>query len=219
MPAVAAEPASPQIVAVPVAGGSKKKKLMLLGVVVLLALLVAGAGALLYLKNKAAHAAAEGADDDVATAAHKSDKADPAHPPTFLPLDPFVVNLADKDADRYAQIGIILEVDSALFADQMKAYMPAIRNAILMILAHKNSRELLERSGKQQLADEIMRETVRPMGIDIAAPEPVQEKPAAAEGEGAKAEVAEVKPKPAARKRSAEHNPVRHVHFSNFIIQ
>ncbi len=30
--------------------------------------------------------------------------------------------------------------------------MPAIRNAILMILAHKTSQELLDRDGKEQLA-------------------------------------------------------------------
>ena len=46
--------------------------------------------------------------------------------------------------------------------------MPAIRNAILMILAHKTSHELLERAGKEQLAAEILRETVRPLGITIA---------------------------------------------------
>ena len=92
------------------------------------------------------------------------------HPPTFLPLDPFVVNLADRDADRYAQVGITLELDSPAFADQIKAYMPAIRNAVLMILAQKTSRELLDREGKEQLAAEIQREAVRPMGIVIAAP-------------------------------------------------
>jgi flagellar FliL protein len=99
----------------------------------------------------------------------------------------------------------------------MKAYMPAIRNAILMILAHKNSRELLERAGKEQLAEEILRETVRPMGIEIAAPIPI--KKVKAEGADDEAE-AEVEPKRKRSKKAAgEHNPVRHVHFSSFIIQ
>ena len=213
MSAVAADPASPDVVA-PIKGG--KKKLIVIGAAVLLILAIAGAGGVLFLKNKAAHAAEENGDED-ASAVHSVAKSDPAHPPTFLPLDPFVVNLADKEADRYAQIGIVLEVDSALFADQMKAYMPAIRNSILMILAHKSSRELLERSGKEQLADEILRETVRPMGIDIAAPEPIQQKAADAPANGASAMPA-AKAKPKAR-RAGPHNPVRHVHFSNFIIQ
>ncbi|HEX7435136.1 MAG TPA: flagellar basal body-associated FliL family protein, partial [Caldimonas sp.] len=186
----------------------------LIGAVALALLLVAGAGAAFWLKSRAAHAAAESADEEIATPEQVA-KTDPAHPPTFLPLDAFVVNLADRDVDRYAQIGITLEVDSALFADQMKAYMPAIRNAILMIIAHKTSRELLERAGKEQLAAEIMRETVRPMGIDIPAPEPAAPKTAEAAPEDASAEVPALK-KPV---RRGPHNPVRHVHFSNFIIQ
>ncbi|MCK7493223.1 MAG: flagellar basal body-associated FliL family protein [Comamonadaceae bacterium] len=28
-----------------------------------------------------------------------------------MPLDPFTVNLADRDAERYAQVGITLEVE------------------------------------------------------------------------------------------------------------
>ena len=93
--------------------------------------------------------------------------------PVYLPLDPFIVNLADKDVDRYAQIGITLELESTVFADQVKAYMPAVRNAILLILAQKTSQRPARPRGKEELAEEIMREAVRPMGIEILAPEPV----------------------------------------------
>lgn len=214
MSAVAADPALTD--AAPAKGG--KKKLLMILVLVLVLVLAGGAAAMLLLKKKAAHAAEDGAEDESSVVHKAAGKADPAHPPTFLPLEPFVVNLADRDADRYAQVGVVLEVDSALFADEMKAYMPAIRNAILMILAHKNSRELLERAGKEQLADEIMRETVRPMGIDIAAPKPIK-KATKPKAEGADDEAAEepaVKPEP---RRGGVRNPVRHVHFSSFIIQ
>lgn len=218
--AAAADPAAPEGVG---RFKGRKKKLILIGAVVMLLLLVAAAATVLVLRNKAAHAADDAADDGVALSAHEAAKADPAHPPAFLPLEPFVVNLADNEADRYAQVGIVLEVDSALFADQMKAYMPAIRNAILMILAGKTSRELLQRSGKEQLAEEIQRETVRPMGIDIAAPEPIRPKTADAFSSGADpSDAATPKQKPNsnnAAKRVVPHNPVRHVHFSNFIIQ
>ncbi len=184
--------------AAPPAKTGRKKLVVIVAVVsvVLLALVAAGA---IVLKNRAAQAAALALDDDFA-AAPSAVKRDPKNAPTFLPLDPFVVNLADRDADRYAQIGITLEVDNAAFADEMKAYMPAIRNNVLMILAQKTSRELLERAGKEQLAAEVQREAVRPMGIIVSAP------PAP----GASA---------AARKGRSQHNPVRQVHFSNFIIQ
>jgi flagellar FliL protein len=208
----AAAVATPDVT-VPIKAG-KRKKLILIGAAVLLAIALVGAAAALWLKNRAAHALEEAGDDEVAVQV-KTAKPDPAHPPTFLPLDIFVVNLADKDAERYAQVGITLEVESAVFAEQMKTYMPAIRNAVLMILAHKTSHELLERAGKEQLADEILRETVRPLGISI--PGPAARKPVTAAVDGSLAEAPTKKSKSAAAQ--APHNPVRYVHFSNFIIQ
>jgi flagellar FliL protein len=212
-PAATAAAAAPADGAAPPAKG--KKKLIIIVAAVVLVLLLAGGGTMFWMKKKAAAAAAAAEEGDT-PAAHATAKHDPAHPPTFVPLDPFVVNLADKDADRYAQIGITLEIDDPKFADQLKAYMPAIRNGILMVLAHKTSAELLERSGKLALADEIMRETVRPLGIEVDEPE--AEKPAAKVADGAAAddEVPKVKKKP---KKPVADNPVKHVHFSNFIIQ
>jgi flagellar FliL protein len=195
-----------------------KKKLIIIVVAVLLLLVIAGGAAMLLLKKKAA----QDADGDETTASasaagHHGDKPDLKHPPTFLPIDPFVVNLADKDADRYAQVGITFEVEDPKFAEQMKAFMPAIRNGILMILSHKASKDLLDRSGKEQLSAEILRESARTMGIEVEEPEPVTE--AKAEGEKA-ADDDEPKPKKKARKKApAEPNPIKHVHFSNFIVQ
>ena len=204
--------------AVPVKKG--KKKLIIIAAAVVLVLAIVGAGAAVFLKKRAAHAA-EAGDETSAQADAQHAKPDLKHPPTFLPLDPFVVNLADKEADRYAQVGITLEVEDAKFAEQMKAFMPAIRNGILMILAHKTSRELLDRAGKEQLASEILRESARTMGIEVEEPEAVQDKPAAS-ADKADADD-EDKPKPKAKKKAhkapAEPNPIKHVHFSNFIVQ
>ncbi|MES3012664.1 MAG: flagellar basal body-associated FliL family protein [Pseudomonadota bacterium] len=214
MSAAAAAPADAGA-AVPVKRG--RKKLIIIAAAVLL-LLVVGAGATVFLLKKREAAAAEA--DEVTTgagAAHQTAKPDLKHPPTFLPLDPFVVNLADKDADRYAQVGITIEVVDAKFADQMKLFMPAIRNGILMILAHKDSKELLDRNGKEQLAAEILRDASRTMGIEVEAPEPVAAKKV--EGEVEDDEVPTPKKKKAKKKADAEPNPIKHVHFSNFIVQ
>ena len=203
-----------------------KKKLIIMLAAVLLVVLAGGGGAAFYMKKKAAAAAAaeEGAEEGGAANDHKTAKRDPKHPPTFLPLDPFVVNLADKDADRYAQIGITLELQDAKFADELKLYMPAIRNGILMILAHKTSGELLERSGKEMLAGQVQLEAARTMGIAVAEPAAVTEaKPAdthAAKEDGDDEVEGEKKPKKKkAKKAAGEPNPILHVHFSNFIIQ
>lgn len=158
-------------IAVPARG---KKKLIILIAVALSVVLAAAGGGLWFVKHRAAAEAAS--DEDGQPIAEASAKK-PHAPPTFVALEPFVVNLADKDAERYAQIGITLELDDPKVADEMKVYLPAIRDAILMILAHKTSAELLTRAGKEALAAEIMRESVRPMGIDpgpAAADSPVQ---------------------------------------------
>ena len=218
MSAAAAPTVNAGAAAVPAKKG--KKKLIIIAVAVLLVLLIAGGGAAFFLKKRAAAQAAENGEETTAHAeGHHSDKPDLKHPPTFLPLDPFVINLADKDADRYAQVGITIEVVDSKFAEQMKLFMPAIRNGILMILAHKSSKELLDRNGKEQLAAEILRDASRTMGIDVEEPEPVVAKKAEGE-EVVDDEVPAPKKKKAKKKAAdAEPNPIKHVHFSNFIVQ
>jgi flagellar FliL protein len=190
---------------------AKGNKKMIVIVMLVLLLAAAGGGAMMFMKKKAS---ADG--DAVEETSYAGDhgggdgKPDLKHPPTFLPLDPFVINLADKDADRYAQIGITIEVSDAHFAEEMKAFMPAIRNGILMILAHKSSKELLERAGKEQLADEILRDASRTMGIEVEDPD---------DDEATDANQSKAKPKKKKRRRAPEPNPIKHVHFSNFIVQ
>lgn len=187
-----------------VAKKGSKKLWIIIGVVVLL--VAGGGGGYVMMQRKAAAAAAEAEGGHEAGAeaapAHKAHKRDAHTPPAYLPLDPFVVNLADRDNDRYAQIGITLEIDDPKFADEMKAYMPAVRNAILMILSHKTAADMLGREGKELLAAEIAREAVRPMGINI--------------------EVESEEDPPATKKKrraAPVYNPVQQVHFSSFIVQ
>jgi flagellar FliL protein len=216
MAAVSAATAPVDAGAVPLKRG--KKKLLIIAGGVLALVLAGGGGGVWVLKKRAAHAAALAEGDEAAgseaTAATAAAKPESKGVPVFLPLDPFIVNLSDKEVDRYAQIGITLELESTVFADQVKAYMPAVRNAILLLLAQKSSKDLLGRSGKEELAGEIMREAVRPMGIEVLAPEPVTVAGAAS---GAQDEAPVQSTKKA--KKGAVRNPVQHVHFSSFIIQ
>jgi flagellar FliL protein len=184
-------------VAVPVKSG--KKKLIIIVVAVLLLLAAAGGGAVFWLKSKAqAEQDAEEAEDgNSAAEASTAPKRDPKAVPVFVALDNFTVNLADRETDRYAQIGISLELNDTKAGDRIKVFMPAIRNNILMVLAHKRSSDLLERSGKERLAAEVLRETERALGLQPQAP-----------GSAAKKQAEDEEPR-----------PVRAVHFSNFIIQ
>lgn len=181
-------------------GGGKKKLIIIIAIV--LVLVLAGVGALLMMKKKAAANADEeggAAEETHAPAAH----AKPGTPPTFVPLDPFTVNLADKEVDRFAQVGVTLEVADPKFADQLKAYMPAIRNNVLLVLSHKTSAELLTVEGKEKLAREIRREAVRPMGIEL---DDEDEEDTDA-------------PKKKKRKKKQVESPVTQVLFSTFIVQ
>lgn len=198
-----------------------KKKLIIIIAAVLLLVLLGGGGAVFMMKKKAAEAAAaaaeeDGGDGEAPVAAAKKHKEGDKHPPVFVALEPFVVNLADKESDRFAQIGVTLEVEDAKFAEEMKAYLPAIRNGILMVLAHKTSQQLLQREGKLALAKEIMREAALPMGIDVGDDEEAAPEHAAkVDEEDADAP----KSKKKKSKKAAVHNPVKNVLFSNFIVQ
>lgn len=181
-----------------------KKKLVVIIAVLALVLVGGGGAAVMMMKKKAADAELEG--DGPASKA-KVAKFDPKAVPTFAPLDPFTVNLADRDTERFAQVGITLELEDASVADQIKAYMPAIRNNILLAIADRTAAELQGREGKQLLAEKIRRETARALGIEV-------------EDEDEAAETAsDTKPAKTKRRRVEQVLPVRSVHFSNFIIQ
>jgi flagellar protein FliL len=194
--APAAEAAAPK-------GGGSKKLIIIIAAVLVLVLVGGGAAVLLLKKKPPAEDGEDGAEATEAPAKAKG-HAKSDHPPTFVPLDPFTVNLADKDVDRFAQVGVTLQVDDPKFADQIKAYMPAIRSNVLMVLAHKTAAELLTKEGKEKLARDIMRESVRPMGIELDD----EEEPAAGDA-----------PKKKKKKKAHVESPVTQVLFSNFIVQ
>jgi flagellar FliL protein len=158
------------------------------------------------MKKRAAAAAA--AEEDGAEAKDdkhepKLAKADVKNAPTFVPLDPFTVNLADREAERYAQVGMTLELADPKAGDLLKAYMPAIRNNILLALSSKTAAQLMEHEGKVLLAEEVRAAALKPLGYAVKAP--------AHTASGVKK----------ANKAHADEDapPIRAVHFSNFIIQ
>ncbi len=199
-----------------------KKKLVIMVAVAAIVLGGGGVGALLYMKKQKAAAEAAAADEgDAAGADAGAPKAEKkrernAHP-VFVPMDAFVVNLADHDADRYAQIGIVLEVPDEKVSEEIKTFLPAIRNNILLLLAHKSSADLAGGEGKEKLAREIRRESLKAMGEDADDDEDTDAAPAAAAAAGASA------PAPARKKKKkvadAADAPIRSVQFSSFIIQ
>ena len=198
-----------------------KKKLIIIVAVVAVVLAGAGGAAAFLMKKKASAEAAEAADaadaDGGKTAGNHATataKQDPKATPVFVLMDTFTVNLADREAERYAQIGITLEVDDAKTGDQIKNYMPAIRNNILMAIADRTAAELMGREGKTRLAEKIKRETARALGYEVGDEDAADSAQAGATPAKAGASAAKKK-----KKQAVPVLPIRAVHFSNFIIQ
>ena len=199
--------------AVVAAKPAKSKKLLIIGAVVLL-LVVAGAAAAWLLTSR--HTP-DDQDGEHATAS----AAKPVVAPTFLPMDTMVVNLADPGGERFAQIGISLELVDSKTADTLKQFMPSIRSSILLLVSQRSSDELLQLQGKEQLARDILDEVSRPLGFK-APSKAAQARRARSEadsdaqdGEGE----GEDGDSPAPRRSKQAANPVRKVHFASFVIQ
>ena len=207
----AAAPAATTLEEAPAPKSRKKLILMIAGALALV-LVGGGVGTVFILKNKAnAQAEASEGQADAAGPVHAKPEAkrDLTSTPLFVPLDPFTVNLADREAERYVQIAVTLEIEDSKLADRVKSFMPAIRSNILLAIADRTASELMGREGKASLAERIKRETARGMGYELP-PEAEADAGAGAEG----------KPTRKAAKKTADADlPVKAVHFSNFIIQ
>jgi flagellar FliL protein len=214
MSAAAAAKAAPDASAAdgaPAAAPARGKKKLIVIAAALAVLLAGGGGAAFFMMKKRAAAAAAAEEEDGAEGSDKAGKAqaklpkaDVKNAPAFVPLDPFTVNLADREAERYAQVGMTLELADPKAGDLLKAYMPAIRNNILLALSSKTAAQLMEHDGKVLLAEEVRAAALKPLGYAIKAP----------------AQAASGVKKAAAKGHEDEDAPpIRAVHFSNFIIQ
>lgn len=185
---------------------SKKLLFIIVGVLVL-ALIGAGAAVFLLKQNQASDDEydEDGAHSAETRAPAPPPKRDPKALPTFLPLDAMVVNLADVGGNRFVQVAITLQLDDPKVADELKAYMPTIRNGILMLISQRTAEQMLAIEGKANLTQDIIGEISGVMGYDYEDPRN------SADSEAAKGS----KPK---RKR-AVYNPIQGVLFSSFIVQ
>jgi len=144
-----------------------KKLLVIVLVIVLVVVLVAGGlvGLLLMKRGGSTDEAAE-----TTTAAPGSTLVDLSRPPTFVSLDPFVVNLSPEEGDRYLQVVMALRVPDAKTGDNLKGFMPEIRHRINLLLASKLPSEVATLQGREDLATQIAEEINKVLGAPPAAP-------------------------------------------------
>ena len=173
------------------AAPKKKGKLLLIIVIVLLVVLVAVAGVVVLLLLKKD----KGGDDHAASAAGEPAPhatIDLSKPPTFVPLDPFTVNLRRDEGDHYLQAVIVLRVADPKLAESLKAFMPEIRHRINLLLSSKLPSELADTIGRETLAEGIANQVNESLGFPVTTD---------------------------SRGRTRSNGPVQAVLFNSFIIQ
>jgi flagellar FliL protein len=76
--------------------------------------------------------------------------------PTFVSIDPYIVNLASPDDDRYMQIVVVYQVNNDRAVEALKSIMPLLRSRSLLVLSKKNADFVQSLEGKQRLMDELL---------------------------------------------------------------
>jgi len=74
-----------------------------------------------------------------------------------LHLEPFVVNLADTDGNRFLRVGIDLELEKPFSTKDGEPSTARIRDSVIFVLSTWQSNALLASDGKQKLKDEVLR--------------------------------------------------------------
>ena len=143
--------AAPKLVdAAAPAAPKRGKKLLLVLVALVLVIVLLGAGFVGLLLWKKSSAAQE--SDEVEAVA----TFDLSKPPTFVTLEPFVVNLSPEEGDRFLQVVLALRVGDAKTGEKLSAFMPEIRHQINLLLSGKRPSELSTPQGREALANEIV---------------------------------------------------------------
>jgi len=130
-------------------GGMNSKFIMI--IILAIALLGGGGGAAWYLMGDDQKNKKEGEMADHEVEAEPSLEA--IGP--VVDLEPFVLNLADRDQLRYLKVSIKLQLDRPEAETDFQNRLPAIRDALLVLLTSKESRALRTIDGKMLVRDEI----------------------------------------------------------------
>lgn len=138
--------------------GGGKKKLLIILLPVLLLVVGGGFAAYKFLLSKPE-------DEKESEKITKEVKSTEEHG-VELEVGTFIANLADRDADRYIKVTIIMEVQDDKVKQEATKRMPQIKDSINTLLFTKTSEELKSPEGIEKLKEEIIRRTnaILPLG-------------------------------------------------------
>ncbi|MEJ5173048.1 MAG: flagellar basal body-associated FliL family protein [Hydrogenothermaceae bacterium] len=140
------------------AKGGGKKKLIIILLPVLLILIGGGFGAYKFFLSKPED---QKESEKIAKEVKKTEEHG-----VELEVGTFIANLADKDADRYIKVTIIMEVQDEKVKEEATKRMPQIKDSINTLLFTKTSDELKSPEGIEKLKEEIIKRTnaILPLG-------------------------------------------------------
>jgi flagellar FliL protein len=152
------ETAEEQELTSPAKGATSIGKILM--VVLLAVISSAGGGVISFvLINRTLNLQARGGDQpDKTREAEQERIASLLQKSAVLPLEPFVVNLADADAARYLRIKITLMVDDKSKVREVIDNQPLqqkVRDVIVQSLTAKTSQDLMDEQGKNKLRKEL----------------------------------------------------------------
>ncbi|MBQ69234.1 hypothetical protein CL689_04140 [Candidatus Saccharibacteria bacterium] len=93
--------------------------------------------------------------------------------PAYVPMDSLIVNLADKDRERYVQVVLVLEAGDESAREALTQMAPVLRSRAMMVLSRKYAEPLKTSEGKQALTAELM-DLVRVSLEDANYPNPAE---------------------------------------------
>ena len=126
----------------------KRSPVMMIVMVVNL-LLVGGVLAFLFLGKDAPKTIAEQPEDAPAQESGTLGSG------PVLPMETFIVNLADDNVNRYLKMGLSLELANAEAIEKVKKHDPQIRDSIIILTSDLTFQEIRSAKGKKTLRDRI----------------------------------------------------------------
>lgn len=141
-----------------------KKVMLIAGVSAALVLILMGTGFFLIWKKVSTFppAAAEQAKQEEGVQGEGQGKEEEAEeeeekePGPIVPLESFIVNLADEGGQRYLRITMQMELSDKKLEKEIEKRLPKIRDSVLMILPNKKSDDIRTGEGKEQVREEII---------------------------------------------------------------
>jgi flagellar FliL protein len=131
--------------------------------------LVAGgtAGGVLWFLLRPAAPAVEAAEGEHAEGGEATEAKKPAEPKAVVALEPFLVNLADTEANRFVRVTLHLAVESEHEAELIAknpVHKARLRSAIIETLAQETSARLVTADGKAALKSALAERCTKALG-------------------------------------------------------